>query len=81
MTDDRIFYCFVNFEPEHPVVHVIPAAVVADVVRVGYQTWLDTSGRNGRPHSATKMRRVLRRQAGMPEEWMDPYLEAWDQFL
>jgi hypothetical protein len=81
VTDGRIFYCFVNFEPEHPIVHVIPAAVVAEAVRVGYETWLATPGRNGRPHSATKMRRVLPRQAGMPDAWMDPYLEAWDQFL
>jgi hypothetical protein len=30
VTDHRIFYCFVNFEPENPTVHVVPAAVVAD---------------------------------------------------
>jgi hypothetical protein len=81
ITDPRIFYCFVNFEPEHPTVHVIPAAIVADAVRVGYETWLTTPGVNGRPHKATKMRRVLPRQAGMPDAWMNPFLEAWGQFL
>jgi hypothetical protein len=81
VTDGRIFYCFVNFEPEHPIVHVIPAAVVADVVRVSHQTWLDTPGRNGRLHKPTKMRRVTPKAPGISENWMGKYLEAWDQFL
>lgn len=81
VVDDDIFYCFVNFEPENPIVHVIPAAVVAEIVRVSHKTWLETPGRNGRPHKPTKMRRVTPKAPGMPENWMDKYLEAWDQFL
>ena len=81
ITDPRIFYCFVNFEPEHPTVHVIPAAVVARVIQEGHQMWLDTPGRNGQPHKPTKMRRITPRAAIMPEGWMNTYLEAWDQFL
>ena len=81
VVDSDIFYCFVNFELEHPIVHVIPAAVVAEAVRVDHQTWLDTPGRNGRPHKPNKMRRIRPGQLGMPENWMDRYLEAWDQFL
>lgn len=79
--DSDIFHCFVNFEPEHPIVHVFPAAVVAEAVRVDHQTWLDTPGRNGRPHKRNKMRRIRPGQLGMPENWMDRYLEVWDQFL
>jgi hypothetical protein len=81
VVDSDIFYCFVNFEPEHPIVHVIPAVVVAEAVRVDHQTWLDTPGRNGRPHKPNKMRRIRPGQLGMPENWMDRYFEAWDQFL
>ena len=81
VVNDDIYYCFVNFEPDHPTVHVIPAKVVADVIRVGHQSWMDTPGRNGQPHKHTKMRRIVPRAGHMPENWMDAYLEAWDQFL
>ena len=81
IVDKDIFYCFVNFEPEHPIVHVVPAAVVAEAVRVDHQTWLDTPGRNGQPHRQNKMRRIRPGQLGLPSNWMDRYLEAWDEFL
>ena len=81
IVDKDIFYCFVNFEPEHPIVHVVPAAVVAEAVRVDHQTWLDTPGRNGQPHRPNKMRRIRPGQLVLPSNWMDRYLEAWDEFL
>ena len=81
ITANDIFYCFVNFEPEHPVVHVVPSAIVAKAVRVDHQTWLDTPGKDGQAHNPTKMRRIRPAMRGMPELWMDTYLEAWEQFL
>lgn len=81
ITDTNIFYCFVNFEAQHPVVHVIPAFIVAQAVRVDHQTWLDTPGKNGLAHNPTKMRRIRPAMSGAPEGWMDRYLEAWEQFL
>ena len=79
--DDSIFYCFVNFELENPTVHVIPSRIVAEALRVDYQTWLATPGRNGQPHKPTKMRRLRPTMWGLEMDWMAPYREAWDQFL
>lgn len=78
--DESIFYCFVNFQPEHPTVHVIPSRVVAQVLRIDHQTWLDTPGQNGQPHKQTKMRRIRPTLYGQPADWMDQYLEAWEEF-
>jgi hypothetical protein len=81
ITANDIFYCFVNFEPEHPVVQVVPSAVVAETVRVDHQSWLDTPGKDGQAHNPTKMRRIRPVMRGMSERWLDLYLEAWEQFL
>ncbi len=47
---ERLFYAFVDFEPDVPNVYVVPSAVVADVVRRSHLSWLATPGKNGRPH-------------------------------
>jgi hypothetical protein len=77
---DEIIYCFVNFEPEFPTVHVVPSAVVADAITREHRIWLDTPGKNGQPHKENSMRRIRPKQVGMPEGWMNQYLEAWEQF-
>lgn len=76
--DDNLFYCFVDFQPAHPTVHIIPAHVVADVVKRDHQTWLDTPGKNGQPHKPTAMRRLRPSMNGAPDGWMDEYFENWD---
>lgn len=81
IVDSSIFYCFVNFDPESPTVHVIPSAIVAEAIRVDHQTWLETPGKNGQAHKPTKLRRLRPKMWGMPENWMDGYFEAWDIFL
>ena len=78
MTDENLFYCFVNFEPEFPTVHVMPAAVVAKVIKTAHQIWLDTPGKNGKPHKDTDMRRVSPVSPGTTPGWMDEYLENWE---
>lgn len=77
--DSDLFYCFVDFEPTDPTVHVLPAVVVADVIRDGHQIWLDTRGVHGQPHNPTNFRRLLPESGHMPSGWMDAYLEAWNQ--
>lgn len=81
MIQDDLFYCFVDLEPEHPTVHVIPSAVVANVIKLDHQTWLDTPGKNGQAHNPTTFRRLRENSLGMPEKWLDEYLERWDLLL
>jgi len=76
--DRDVYYCFVDFEFEHPTVHVIPARVVAETLERDHQIWLATPGKMGQPHNDTKMRRLRHNCFGAEEDWMDQYLEAWD---
>lgn len=78
MTDGNLYYCFVDFEPEHPTVHVIPAQVVAEVIAQDHKIWLDTPGRAGQSHNDTPMRRVKPKSLGHGDTWMSKYLEAWE---
>jgi hypothetical protein len=81
IVDDSILYCFVDFQPASPTVHVIPSRVVASALRADHQTWLDTPGKYGQAHKPTKLRRLRPKMWCMDEGWMDQYFEAWDQFL
>lgn len=78
----RLFYVFVDFQPEHPVCFVIPSPVVAEVVGRSHAAWLRTPGRGGRRHAQTDMRRVLPRYPfeveGFASGWMDEYRERWE---
>lgn len=81
LTDPNLFYCFVDFQPEHPTVHVVPAAVVADALKRDYQIWLETPGRGGVAHKEHDMRRLRPEMYSMPEGWFDQYLENWVAIL
>jgi hypothetical protein len=78
-TEEDLYFCFVNFEPASPTVHVIPAAVVAEVVSKDHQIWLDTPGRQGQAHNSSPMRRIKPKSSGQEEGWMEKYLENWSQ--
>jgi len=77
ITDDDLFYCFVDFGITHGSVHIIPAAVVAETIRDDHATWLATPGKNGQQHGETSGRRMRSKTFTKPEGWMDQYLEAW----
>lgn len=79
--DENLFYCFVDFEPAQPTVHVIPSSVVADVISKDHQIWLDTPGRTGQAHNDTPIRRVKPNSLGLGNGWMPKYLEAWELLL
>jgi hypothetical protein len=81
MTQKNLFYCFVDFQPSNPTVHVIPSKVVAKALRKDHQIWLDTPGKNGKPHNPTDMRRLRPKMDGQKPGWMDEYLENWDLLL
>lgn len=80
--DSDMFYCFVDLGAEHPTVYVIPAKVVAKVVRESHANWLGRPGRNGQLHNDSDMRRIRNSYGWLvksaPDGWMDKYLEAWD---
>jgi hypothetical protein len=79
--DEDLFFCFVDFEPSSPTVHVLPARVVAETLRVDHQIWLDTPGRKGQAHNPTKMRRLRPNSNGKESGWLNAYLENWDLIL
>lgn len=80
--DKDMFYCFVDLGPENPVVYVIPAKVVAEVLKESLSTWLRTPGKNGKKHNDTDMRRIISEYKmdlkKAPSGWMDKYREAWE---
>ena len=80
VTDPDIFYCFVDFGPEQPNVYVIPALVVAEVVRQDHAIWLATPGKQGQPHNETKFRRLRPGCFGQEPDWMGEYVENWGLF-
>jgi hypothetical protein len=85
---DRLFYCFVDFgktPSARPAVHVVPSALVANVLSVTHRKWLATPGKKGQPHKDGPMRRLLpdyTRTFGpidcpYPKGWLDEYRDAW----
>jgi hypothetical protein len=79
---ERLFYAFVDLEPNPPVVYVIPSAVVADVVRRSHTSWLSLPGKGGRVRQDSKVRRLLpiypHEVDGFPPGWLERYRERWD---
>lgn len=75
--DQDLFYCFVDLKPDNPTVHVIPAAVVADVLTQDHDIWIATPGKHGQPHNPTAIRSLRPGCAGQDPGWMDPFLENW----
>ncbi len=85
---DRLFYCFVDFGKtpnDRPTVHVLPSALIADVLAASHRKWLATPGKKGQPHKDGNMRRLLpdyaRTFGGInnpyPKGWLDPHRDAW----
>ena len=78
MTESDLFYCFVDFQVEHPRVFVIPATVVAAVLKQDNELWMSTPGKKGQAHNSTSFRRLRPSCLGQEPQWMDEYLEKWD---
>ena len=82
ITDNDLFYCFVNLGETNPQVYVIRAAVVAKVIKTGHEKWLKTPGSKGQKHNDSDMRMISnspRLESKYAKEgWMDEYLEAWE---
>ena len=92
ISSSTLFYCFVDMgegSASQPVTYIIPSTVVATVLKKSHQLWLDTPGKDGKPHNDTEMRRLLpdynfRRQEQPKDDdifsagWMEQYKENWD---
>lgn len=79
---DNLFYVLVGMIDEPPSVHVIPSAVVADVITRAHNVWASTPGRAGRTRNRDVNTRLLRsfygwEVPGYPEGWMEQYRNAW----
>ena len=77
-----LYYAFVDFEPEHPVVYVIPSRKVAAIIKHSHALWLARPGKKGQAHNDSVMRRIRPKYThpvpGAPDGWMEKYREAWD---
>ncbi len=78
---EDLYFCFVDFEPDTPSVHVIPARVVSKVVKLDHEIWLAQPGRNGQPHNPNPMRRIRPKSNGMQDDWLEEYFENWSLIL
>jgi hypothetical protein len=80
--EDDLFYCFVDIEPEHPRVFVMPAKKVAEFLKDSHSAWLLTPGKKGQMHNETPMRVMTNKPnpvtENTPRGWMDEYLEKWE---
>ena len=62
MTADDLFYVFVDVgkQPADPTTcYILPSKVVADCIQRCHHVWLDTPGRNNRPHKDSNVRQLL----------------------
>lgn len=79
--EEDLFFCFVDLEPEFPVVYVLPSSVVAEAIATDNAIWLATPGRNGQDHNPTKLRRLTNVMKGKEPGWLEEYKENWDLIL
>ena len=82
ISDDDMFYCFVDLDYTDSKVFVIPAMKVAKVIKASHKAWLNAPGKNGQEHNETVMRWITStytvKTPGVETGWMDEYLENWE---
>jgi hypothetical protein len=82
ISEPRLFYAFVDLEPELPVTYIVPSNVVADVIKKSHQAWLAAPGARGQQHNDTKFRKIRpaypNEFPGYAKDWLDEWRERWD---
>ena len=82
ISDQDMFYCFVELGEKNSNVFIIPANKVSQVIRTSYKAWLKAPGKKGQAHNETVMRWITSKYPaavpGLKVDWMDEYLEAWE---
>jgi len=91
----NLFYCFVDFPSDPndlPRTFIVPSKIVAAVLTESHRVWLETPGKDDRPHKDTDMRRLLpdysrigkstdQRLEKYSAGWLNKYLENWDSLF
>jgi len=82
ISDQDMFYCFVELEEKDSDVFIIPAKRVSQVIKASYKAWLKAPGKKGQAHNETVMRWITSKYPwevpGLKQDWMDEYLENWE---
>ena len=82
ISDQDMFYCFVELGEKDSDVFVIPAKKVSQVIKSSYKAWLKAPGKKGQAHNETMMRWITSEYPwdvpGVTVSWMDEYLENWE---
>jgi hypothetical protein len=86
---NRLFYCFVDFQEvanAKPLVFVVSAKLVADVLSASHRKWLATPGRSGHTRRDGPIRQFLPsyshifldEQHSFGNGWLERYRDNWD---
>ena len=82
IAEDRLFYAFVDLEPDAPVTYIVPSSTAAAAVAKSHQVWLGIPARDGSAHKDHKMRRIQPAYPwpvpGFPDGWLLEWAERWD---
>lgn len=85
ISEPRLFYAFVDLEPELPATYIVPSSVVADLLKKSHQAWLTTPGAKGQQRNDNPMRRI---QPLYPDEfpgyspdWLNEWRERWNVLM
>ncbi len=82
ISDQDMFYCFVELGGKDSDVFIIPAKKVSQVIKASYKAWLKAPGKKGQAHNETVMRWITSEYPwdvpGLKQDWMDEYLENWE---
>lgn len=85
LKDRDLYFCLVDMSKLNPQVYVLPARVVARVVRDAHVAYLALPKKSGGTHKDTARRELKNFYTfdvpGAPHGWLDRYLEDWDQIL
>lgn len=67
---DNIFYVFVSLnELDTPEYHVVPSKVVATTITESHKKWLETPGKDGKPHNDTNIRNFFDKEDIYYDKW------------
>jgi len=82
ISDQDMFYCFVELGEKDSDVFIIPSKKVSQVIKASYRAWLKAPGKKGQAHNETVMRWITSKYPwdvpGLKQDWMDEYLENWE---
>lgn len=59
--------------------YIIPSKIMSKEIKAGHKKWLETPGKNNKPHKDTNMRNILLPPLKSPDGWdISCYRNRWD---